>query len=296
MYTTYNTYTTTAFENTKIALNFSYNLVFLFWIHTFCSILLFLRNRFHPFLYSTIFSFTDFLLHRFDLHTGPVVEEGASEIQKPYNENRKESLNTNYSVITINDRSTNNGNNNNYNYDKSDSSYNNNNSSNNNNNNNYNKNNDYNNNDVNNEKNKNNNINSNFSNISSEAQKIYGNKSESVISTARPAFQKASSIIKNTNVGILKPSTGVRTYFPSISKTDSTTANSKKDDDVWMNCVGNENNNINGNGNNNFNGNGSQNNYQNRMKRNNDEIEIEKQIRDSRILASNISKKVRSSD
>lgn len=244
-----------------------------------------------------IFLFTDFLSHRLSslpilLHIGPVVEEGICEIQKPYNENRKESLNTNYSVITINDRSTNNGNNN-YNYDKSDSSNNNDNSSNN-----YNRNN-YNNNDINNEKNKNNNTNINFSNISSEAHKIYGNKTESVISTARPVFQKASSIIKNTTVGILKPSTGVRTYFSSIPKADPSSANFKKDDDGWLSSVGNENNNNNnnnGNRNNNFNGNGSQNGNQNRMKRNNDEIEIEKQIRDSRILASTISKKVRSSD
>ena len=231
------------------------------------------------------------------LHIGPVVEEGICEIQKPYNENRKESLNTNYSVITINDRSVNNGNNN-YNYDKSDSSNNNNNSSNSNNDNNFNRNNNYNNNDVNNEKNKNNNMNINFSNISSAAHKIYGNKTESVISTARPVFQKASSIIKNTTVGILKPSTGVRTYFSSIPKTDPSTANFRKDDDGWLSSVGNENNNnsTNGNRNNNFNGNGIQNGNQNRMKRNNHEIEIEKQIRDSRILASNISKKVRSSD
>jgi hypothetical protein len=128
-----------------------------------------------------------------------------------------------------------------------------------------------------------------------------------VITTARPAFQKASSIIKNPTVGVLKPSTGVRTYFPSIQKIDTST-NFKKDDD-WMDCVVNENNSKNSNDsisnnssyNNNSNSNSSNNNtsqnvYQNRMKRNIDEIEIEKQIRDSKIMASNISKKVRSSD
>jgi hypothetical protein len=209
-------------------------------------------------------------------------------------------LNTNYSVVTINDRS----------YNNSNDSYNNNNSSSSSSSSNGNRN--YKNNDkeINNDKNKNNN--GNYGN-NTDVHKIYGNKIESVITTARPAFQKASSIIKNPTVGVLKPSTGVRTYFASIQKTDTSTS-IKKDD--WMDCVVNENNsyssnNINSNNSisnnssnnnnnnsisNNNNTNQSQNVYQNRMKRNNDEIEIEKQIRDSKIMASNISKKVRSSD
>ena len=266
-------------------------------------------------LYCTKLLYTDFLtnfnFYRFvltdfistDINLGPVIEEGAGDSAKPYNENRKESLNTNYSVVTINDRS----------YNNSNDSYNNNNNSNNsssssdNRNRNTFKNND---NEINNDKNENNN--GNYGN-NTDVHKIYGNKTESVITTARPAFQKASSIIKNPTVGVLKPSTGVRTYFASIQKTDTST-NLKKDDD-WMDCVVNENNsnssnnnntsisnnsshNNNNNNNNSYssNNNTSQNVYQNRMKRNNDEIEIEKQIRDSKIMASNISKKVRSSD
>ena len=227
------------------------------------------------------------------------MEEGACDNGKPYNENRKESLNTNYSVVTINDRSYNNStdnyNNNNNNNNNSSSSISSNNS-----NRNY-KNND---NEISNDKNKNNS--GNYGN-NTDVHKIYGSKTESVITTARPAFQKASSIIRNPTVGVLKPSTGVRTYFASIQKTDTST-NLKKDDD-WMDCVVNENNSSsnnnsnsnnsshnNNNNNNSSNNNTSQNVYQNGMKRNNDDIEIEKQIRDSKIMASNISKKVRSSD
>ena len=207
-------------------------------------------------------------------------------------------------MVTINDRSYNNGNDNYSNNNNSSSSSSS--SSSNNRNGNYNNNI----NELNNDKNKNNN--GNYGN-NTDVHKFYGNKSETVITTARPAFQKASSIIKksySSTVDVLKPSTSVRTYFSSIQKND-TTSNLKKDDD-WMDCVVNENNsnssnnsiinsknysnNNSNNNSNNSNNNSNQNVHQNRMKRNNDEIEIEKQIRDSKIMASNNTKKVRSSD
>ena len=78
-------------------------------------------------------------------------------------------------------------------------------------------------------------------------------------------------------------------------KTKENENNSNSSNNSIINSKNYSNNNSNNNSNN-SNNNSNQNVHQNRMKRNIDEIEIEKQIRDSKIMASNNTKKVRSSD
>lgn len=208
-----------------------------------------------PYLFFFIFCFT-FLFY---LRTGPIAVEQGREREGGTVDQSNRNFNDidDRSVIYINDKSDQYKNNNSNNGSNGNNNNNNNKSNSNNNSNNGNNNNNSNNNNGSSSSRNNNDNNNNSNGKDKDSIEIYGNKTEAVITTSRSSFQKASVIAKNNNnssVGVPQATSGVRTYFSSVQKTET-----KKDvkinlteDDEWMeitnkNKNGNENGIENGN-------------------------------------------------